>query len=135
MILYINDNKTVADLQEKFSACFPNLKIQFYGKPHYWHEVSADPDFIPPHKTLGAIRKNHEPGVLNIKSWYAAGKVERAFEKFGLHVQVFRKTKYGWMQTSIVDDFTLWELSQIGGPNGTIVYRAARERIVNYDPL
>jgi hypothetical protein len=41
--------------------------------------------------------------------------VEREFrERFGISIQVLRKEKDGWVQTTGTDDFTLKELNETG---------------------
>lgn len=107
MILHIDNRQTVKDLQDKFSACFPNLKIEVYKKAHHWKEGSAEKDVVPPKTSLGLLRKKQDSGELDIRSWHTTGSVEQAFEPFGLHVQIFRKSKNGWVQTTLTDNLTL----------------------------
>jgi hypothetical protein len=114
MILKIDDSQTVSDLQEKFSQSFPLLKLEFYAHKHKWKRPSVAKDLIKPTATVGSIRKEHDPGLLEIRSSYQTGKVERDFrELFGLHVQIFRKTKRSWVQTISTDNFTLAEQMEI----------------------
>lgn len=39
MIIHINDQKTIADIQEKFQVFFPFLKIEFFDQPHHRYEA------------------------------------------------------------------------------------------------
>lgn len=75
MLIEIDDYKTVAEIQEKFSLCFPYLKIEFYDKPHHWQESSTAEHSIDTATCIENIRKKHDPGILEIKSWYKTGKV------------------------------------------------------------
>jgi hypothetical protein len=114
MILYIDDYKSVSDLQEKFTECFPCLKIEFYDKWHHYQKPSSPKHLISAHKMIGDIRTKHEHGDLSIKSWSTVGNVERDFKhKFGLNVQIFRKDHNNWIQTSARDNFTLKEESDM----------------------
>jgi len=114
MILLITDNITIADLQEKFTECFPKLKIEFYSHPHHWKESSVRGELIDSKKRIGEIRKEHKHGVLEIKSWYQTGRVEQDFKKlFGLNAQIFRKENGKWRQTIASDDLTLQEQQQL----------------------
>jgi hypothetical protein len=114
MIIHIDDRLTVADIQERFEKCFPLLKIEFYRTAHTWKKHSSLHDIIDPIETIGSIRKKHEPGILDIKSWYQTGQVERDFrERFGLNVQIYRKRKDGWVQTISTDNLTLKEQSDL----------------------
>lgn len=113
MILRIDDNKSVADLQEKFELCFPGLKIEFYRKPHNWYEATASKYLLSSESLIGNIRKVHDRGELEIKSWFQAGRVEQDFkDHFGLNVQVFRYCQNRWVQTIFSDKLTLAQLSQ-----------------------
>jgi hypothetical protein len=114
MILHIDDRYKVGDLQDRFSECFPFLKIEFYRNSHKWKQHSSLSDLIQPAETIGSIRKNHEQGILEIKSWYQTGRVEKDFkEKFGLNVQIYRKRSNGWTQTISTDNLTLREQHDI----------------------
>ena len=108
MLLHIYDHLLVSDLQEKFAECFPCLKIEFYSKPHHHGEKSTDENRIDPSRKIGNIRHTHNEGLLEIRSRYSTAHVERDFRKlFGLNVQVFRNEKFGWVQTSETDKYTL----------------------------
>lgn len=114
MIIYINDMLTVGDLQERFSKCFPLLKIEFYRTSHKWKQHSSPHDLVDPMTTIETIRKIHDQGTLEIKSWYQSGKVENDFKnKFGLNVQVYRRRHSGWIQTVSTDNLTLKEQSDL----------------------
>ena len=108
MLLEIDDTKTVADLQERFSLCFPYLKIELYKEPHHWQESSSPDSQLDPMSRIGDIRKNHDAGILEIKSWHKTGEVESLFRKlFGLNVQIFRLEKNAWKQSTNTDNLTL----------------------------
>lgn len=114
MILHIDDSMTVSDVQDKFSRCFPNLKIEFYAKQHHFKEGSSDVQRLDSSIALSIIRKNHTPENLAIISSDRAGDIERKFMKvFGLNIQVFRKENGSWKQTGNSDTCTLKELSDL----------------------
>lgn len=114
MILHIDESMTLGDIQDKFSRCFPNLKIEFYQKPHGFKETSSPEQVINPNVALARIRKKHSPGNLTILSSDKVGKVESMFKKlFDLNIQVFRKEHNSWIQTSFTDKYSLKELSNL----------------------
>lgn len=114
MLLEIDDNKTISELQEKFNECFPGLFICFFNKPHHWNGESPIQLQIESTAKIGEIRHKHDPGIMNIKSWDKAGKIERDFRKlFGLNVQVFYYRNNRLVQTTETDDLTLKELSEL----------------------
>ena len=113
MLLEIDDTKTIGDLQERFNLCFPNLKLEFYKRPHHWQQESAADLKINSKVLIASIRKNHNPGVLEIKSWHKTGEVEQYFKNlFGLNVQVFYRENQNWRQSVESDNKTLAMLSE-----------------------
>ena len=114
MLITIDDSKTIGDIQEQFSLCFPSLKIEFYDTPHKWKESSSDEYLIDAAMFIKEIRKTHQPGVLEIKSYFKTGDVEQIFRKqFGLNAQIFRLEDGKWKQSTKSDQFTLAMQSQI----------------------
>ena len=110
MLLTIQDNLSVQDLQERFSRCFPDLKIEFYKTPHHWKKESLEKDHIDPKTLIGDIRKKHNPGTLEIRSSNTTGEIEKKFRTFfGLNVQIFRNENQYWIQTTTTDTCTLNE--------------------------
>ena len=84
-MLEIDDSKTVADIQDKFSRCFPHLKVEFCRKKHHWEALCSNKDLFSPQLPIGLIRKIHNPGIMEIKSWQKIGEVKRKFKDlFGL---------------------------------------------------
>lgn len=114
MLLKIDDNKTIEEVQDKFNECFPQLKLEFYEEPHKWNQKSELIHQIKNKYRIGDIRKQHNSGILEIKSWYRTGRVEQDLhDLFGLNVQIFRQHYDSWIQTSYSDDLTLQQQSQL----------------------
>jgi hypothetical protein len=112
MLLYIDDNKTVGDLEDKFNECFQHLKIEFYDMKHRWGKSTLDEHKIEENRRIGEIRKNHNNGILEIKSYYKTGRVEQDFRHlYGLNVQIFFNSNNEWIQSVSSDDLTLGELN------------------------
>lgn len=115
MHIEINDTTTIRHIQDKFSDYYPYLQLGFYRKAHKKYEISESADLIDPALTIGEIRKTHLSAILEIEPWYKVADLEREFQdRFGLSVQVLRKEKNNWEQTTGMDDFTLKELNEIG---------------------
>ena len=114
MLIHIHDNLTLADLQERFTKCFPNLKIEFYSEPHHYKELTAENFMYRSNEVIGTIKKDFNQGELEIKSWDKAFHVEKSFKNnFGLNVQIFRNANGKWLQTSETDNYTLSELNEM----------------------
>ena len=113
MLLQITDNLALSDIQDKFSRCFPGLKIEFCTKKHHWEELCPEHQFLTGDTLVGLARKRHDPGTLDLKSWDKVGEAEKRFyEDFGLNVQIFYKSGSRWIQTGKSDNLTLGELQE-----------------------
>jgi hypothetical protein len=136
MILHLHDNLFIYQVQEKFSKCFPHLKIEFYSKAHHVKEESLEKDRIDPQRRIGEVRQNQNAGWLDIKSWDTIARIEKAFkDRFGLNVQVFRKENNTWVQTSKTDRFTIrQQMMMAEGADRTMVPKF-NEQLGEYDYL
>lgn len=115
MHIEINDNTTLREIQQVFSNFYPYLKIEFYSRGHKKYEASAEINEIEPNIRIGDIKAAHISGFLEMLPLSKVSQVEKELqERFGLSVQVFRKEKEGWEQTTGMDDFTLKELNELG---------------------
>lgn len=115
MHITINDHTPLSEIQKVFSDFYPYLKIEFYSKRHKKYESSDEANLIDPHIRVGDIKARHEDGILEILPLSLVADVEREFQaRFGLSVQICRKEKLGWEQSTGMDDFTLKELNEFG---------------------
>ena len=113
--MVISDNKKLFDVKREFSTKFPYLKLEFYAKEHKEGEGSSDKLLIDGDLTIGAVRATHNEGDLSIDGHFKVGNFERMFfEKYGLNVQVFRKSGTIWLQTIKTDEWTLTEQNSRG---------------------
>jgi len=104
----------VSEVKERFSKCFPRLKIEFYSKPHHFGEQSPEKYLIDTSKKIGEIRHSYQEGCLEIKSWDTVATIEKDFRKqLGLNIQIFRKENEGWFQTSNTDKYNLLQQSEM----------------------
>ncbi|MBX9781723.1 MAG: hypothetical protein K2X48_00380 [Chitinophagaceae bacterium] len=115
MHIEITDNTTFHEIQEAFADFYPYLQLEFYKKPHKKYEASAEKDLIYPGHTVDEVKETHISGLLEILPLSKAADVEKEFQyRFGLPVQILRKEKDKWVQTTGMDDFTLKELNELG---------------------
>jgi hypothetical protein len=112
----ISDDKTLRDIQKEFNVYFPYLKIEFYKGEHEEGEGSPIEDRLDPNRKLGAVRKIHTLEDLTIRDDMRVSDFEQMFlSKYGLNVQVFRKSGNLWIQTTSTDYWTLAEQNRKGG--------------------
>ena len=136
MNLLIHDQLLIEEVQERFSKCFPGLKIEFYAKPHHWKKASKEMEKIDPNSKLADIRKNHKQGTLVIQSGDTAGRVEANFRRlFGLNVQVFRNENNAWIQTTSTDNYSLKEQMEFASKAKSSIIPEAKEQLDEYDFL
>ena len=75
-----------------------------------WKQTALTPDTV-----VGDLKRTHVSGVLEIQPLYRIADVEMEFsERFGLSIQILRKEKDHWEQTTGMDDFTLKDLNEFG---------------------
>lgn len=117
MFLYINDSKTVQDLQERFSKCFPYLKLEFYKEA----EDRFKSNLIKPNTFISEIRTVSSSGILDIKSWDKTSKVKQELrEHFGLNVQIFRMYHDQWIPATYSDELTLRQQTELAMENTVV---------------
>jgi len=115
MIINITHKTTVKDVQRKFGAAYPFLKIEFSDKPHkegelvikgYWYDGSFK---------LLSLAKKPEEGWIVVHPWQKTGQIEETFNnRFGLYPQIFRREVTKWIETAGTDVLSLEEQNTIG---------------------
>lgn len=108
MEMQISDDRRISELQADFNKCFPFLKIEFFSVAHTKNQLSSLKDMVPRDRLLGSFRTNYEEGTINLDNNKTVFELEDEFyKKFGLNVQVFRKSGSLWIETSLTDKWTL----------------------------
>lgn len=108
MKIAINNHRKIFAIQEEFNTAFPNLKLEFYSKPHQ-SSGSSEKEFIKhSSKTLGECRTIHEDGNITITPNMTVINLEENFRNiYGLGVQVFKKSGNTWLETIETNGLTL----------------------------
>lgn len=115
MHIEINDNTSLREIQGVFSKFYPYLQVKFYSKRHRKYESSDDHNEIEPNILIGDIRATHVSDLLEVFPSTRVSELEWEFlRRFGLSVQILRKEKNTWEQTTGMDDFTLKDLNEMG---------------------
>lgn len=114
--MLITDHKKLREIQVEFNQNFPHLRIEFYSKHHERGEGSSVIYKLSDQQTIGEARTRHEEGDFIVDPDMTVEDFENLFwQKFGLNVQVFRKSGAMWMQTTSTDQWTLLEQNRKGG--------------------
>ncbi|MBD3637062.1 MAG: hypothetical protein HUJ25_06915 [Crocinitomicaceae bacterium] len=113
--LKISDDKQLKEIKELFNAKFPHLKIEFFSEDHNVGEASTYKSMYDDELYLSDIRSENTEGELSIDGHTKTSTFENNFkEKFGVNVQVWRKSGNMWLQTTTTDDWTLAEQERKG---------------------
>ena len=112
MILAIHDGLFIEDVQDRFSECFPKLKIEFFTEQPYTRSQVKAGELISPKQKIADVRKLHNRGLFEIKSWDSANRVEVEIRNvFGLNVQLFKLLNNHWVPVANGENATLKQLS------------------------
>ena len=97
----------VSELKESFSTVFPGLKIEFYTFEHGVLEGSKSKS-ISTDMILMDVYPNMKEGSINLEKNQTVAHFEAEMRlKFGLYIQVFRRSAELWLQTIATDYWTL----------------------------
>ncbi|HET7896975.1 MAG TPA: hypothetical protein VFL47_04885, partial [Flavisolibacter sp.] len=96
------------------------LALVFYTKKHKPFAASDQRLACHANERIGDIRKNHNRGALEIKTWHTVAKVEKELrDLYGLNAQVFRISADGSsVQTTRSDELTLKQQSDLAIEGG-----------------
>ena len=120
--MFISNDRKLEEIQMEFHQKFPYLKIEFYSGHHEAGEGSSVRTRLNAGLTIGEARRAGSEGDLTIDEDLKVSTFENQFfEKYGLNVQVFRKSGNLWMQTTSTDSWTLSQQNRKGG-SSTIHY-------------
>jgi hypothetical protein len=111
----ISDSRTVQQIIDDFREKFPNLKLEFYASHHKKGQGSPQKEEYSHRTKLSEIRTIHDQGELYIDEAMSVDQLESEFyEKFGLNVQVFRRSGEIWLQTISTDSWSLQRQDEKG---------------------
>ncbi|RMD97871.1 MAG: hypothetical protein D6816_16940 [Bacteroidetes bacterium] len=112
----ISDDKKIKDIQQEFQQLFPYLQLHFYKGRHKEGKPSPPETQLDPELSIGEVRTIHNEGELTIQPEMTVGELENLFwTKYGLNVQIFRRSGNLWLQTTKTDTWTLAEQNRKGG--------------------
>lgn len=116
MKIHIHPEMTIEAVQAEFTQVFPHLKLVFFNEPHQMFQGSPASEMITDtNRTIGSIEKDPAMGTLTLEADTPTWRAERLFEdRFGLHVQIFRRSGKTWLSTSRTDLLTLEEQNEKG---------------------
>lgn len=106
MNISISNNNTIEDVQKEFNNEFSFLKIQFFKHTHKTTQGSNKKELLAPSTKISSLP--HHNGSVEITADMTVDELEKLFKKkFGLNIQVFRKSGRSWLETTVTDNWTL----------------------------
>lgn len=113
MHIHIHDKTTLGEIQNVFATYYPYLRLRFYSHPHQHFQISSEKERLSDDLRLEDIRKTHIDKVLEIMPFQRVDEVEDIFmRQFGLGVQIMKKEKNEWVQTTGLDSYSLKEVNE-----------------------
>jgi hypothetical protein len=114
MEIYISEEDIWRNIQNKFHEVYPYLKLECYLCPHKRGEGSAGSKKVLSGTPIEDIRLVHSFGWINIGEHRTVAQVERDFyHDMGLAVQIFRRFRTGWLQTTQTDELSLGQQNSV----------------------
>jgi len=115
MKLIIDDQQSIGRIRDAFNNRFPFLKLEFFSKRHQSGHASPLKFLIRKDVTLGECRTIHNSGEIIITPDMKVNELEQLlWTRYGLGVQVFRKSGMIWLETVLTDAWTLAEQNAEG---------------------
>jgi hypothetical protein len=107
MQIKITDNKSIKEIQTEFQNAFPFLKIEFFKNDTEKRNSSIKSQPIPDRTTIAMVRHIHTESEVNISGNRSVEELENDFKKYGLFVEVFRKSGNMWIETTLTHHWSL----------------------------
>jgi hypothetical protein len=116
MEIILKDIVKLSQIQEMFNAHFPYLKIVFYNFDSTQEKIFSNEHVIEDSSsTLGEIRTIDSFNTIDIDENQKTKSFEEQFlKKFGIYIQVFRKSANLWLLTEATDEWSLTEQNSKG---------------------
>ncbi|MCG2615342.1 hypothetical protein LZZ85_13665 [Terrimonas sp. NA20] len=112
-ILHISPSKYVYELQQEFSSIFPHLRLEFYRRPG--NEAAAAAKQLIPKTMLFRDLGVMETAAVESGDEITVAVLEGFFlKKFGILAQVVRQSGTVWLETTMTDDWTLFQQNEHG---------------------
>jgi len=132
MIIEVKKNKTIAELQYDFNQFYPFLKLDFYKNTN--GRLGSVIKQKLNKTTLLNAAGNHKEGGLDITDSMSVGQLEKSFQnRFGMAVQVSRKSGTVWLETTITDSWTLKQQNEHGRELSSPAKNTSPDIEIDYD--
>jgi hypothetical protein len=115
MELEINNQQSIAEVKQQFTQLFPYLKLEFFYKRHKPGRPSNFKYLAKDEIKLSDFEISSNSDKIVITPKMSVNELEQSFgDRYGLGVQVFRKSGKVWLETIYTDVWTLAEQNSEG---------------------
>ena len=115
MKLYLSSDLKIKDVKRRFEKEFPYLKIEFVSKSYMTKEGLLRNEILLPDNSLIRVSGVIRNGEITIMGNQTADEIAELFRtKFYLPVQIFRKTRSGWIEITRTNQFTMAKQNRVG---------------------
>jgi len=132
MNIQIRKSKVIGEVQKDFTNAYPFLKLEFYRNTTGRPGPTIRQNLIK--SVLLNEAGNQKEGDLEITDSMTVGQLEQAFyDKFGMMVQVSRKSGSIWLETTMTDNWTLKQQNEHGRELSAPVVKTLPDREMDVD--
>ena len=111
----IDGKQTISTLQKEFNKSFPFLKIEFFSEPCIKGKGNSKDKIISTNEILNRFQSKKQFRKIAFTKQTSVSELEENFlTKFGICMQVFRKSGNVWLETTSTDDWTLEQQNEEG---------------------
>jgi hypothetical protein len=104
----------IRDIQKAFNEEYPYLKIEFFRRKHGMQQLSPKKEKLDPFTIIPLSNGYAKNWSLDAGKEITVGEFEKeCWEKTGVAVQVFRKSRNLWIETSLTDNWTLQKQNEL----------------------
>ncbi len=115
MKLKVTPDRLISDIQKEFNEIFPYLKLEFFNLRSFVRNDFSAKMILPNNKKLSDGVNGIKTGTIEIENGMKVSDLEKKFkDEFSLAVQVFRKSGNLWLETTMTDDWTLFQQNNHG---------------------
>jgi len=133
MEFVFSEDLSIQQVKDVFSEEYSLLKIEFFQKGHVEGQPNSKKDLIQGNPLLKEISVNSGSGSLTVGKNITVAELEHAFNsRFGLNIQVFRKSGSVWLETTTTDNLTLAEQNKLAMEKNTPV-ETTKPGDIDYD--
>lgn len=113
--IVVDGKQNISTLQKEFNKTFSFLKIEFFREPCIKGKGNSKDKMISTNEILNRFQSKKQFGKIAFTKQTTVSELEENFlNKFGICMQVFRKSGNIWLETTSTDDWTLEQQNEEG---------------------